>query len=144
MGDIIPSNVKKKLEADCNKIAKKVGKAAKPVGLDDKAKKAIRDGICKEVKNLDKHATEMLVSALKSKFKKEKPKSIVPHLGAKVKPVMKAPGSGVPSLTFTITDKIFDKSSKLDGKVEVKLWADPRDLEKKEKGGFLNLTVTFP
>ncbi len=145
MPDFIPNDIKKKLQSSCNKIAGKVGKTLKPTGLDDKAKKAIRDGICKEAKNLDKHATELLVAALKSQLKKEKPKanSLAPHPGAKVKPVLKEPGSGVPSLTLPITDFVFDKKDKVKGKVNVKVWADPRELEKKDKGAMLFFTVTF-
>lgn len=145
MGDIIPGDIKKKLEAQCNKAATKVGKALKPVKLDEKARKAIQDGVCKEVKNLDKHLTGLLVSALKSAIEKEKPKSntLLPHPGAKAKPVMKAPGSGVPSLTIPITDFVIDRKVDAKAKVEIKVWGDPRELQKKEKGGMLYFTVTF-
>lgn len=145
MGDLIPNDIKKKLESQCNKAAAKVGKTLKPVHLDEKAKKAIRDGICKEARNLDKHATELMVAALKEILKKQKPKTneLVPHPGAKMKPVLKEPGKGLPSLTIPVTDMVFDKKNKVKGKVNIKIWGDPRELQKKEKGGMLYFTVTF-
>ncbi len=144
MPDLIPRNVKKKLEDECKKIAKKAGKKIKPDAVGDKAEDAIKEHVCAEVKNVDKKIVELVVGELKKQLEKDKAKQkqpAVPSPDAKPVGTLKPPGSGVPSITIPITDFVLDKKLDTKGKFELKVWADPRDLQKKDKGVMLNFSV---
>lgn len=142
MSDVIPKAVKKKLEGECMKIAKKAGKKIKPEKLGDKAEDAIKEHVCKEVKNVDKKIVELVVGELKKHLEKSKKKDdSIPSPDAKPVGTLKAPGSGVPSVSIPITEWVVDKQLDTKAKFELKIWADPRDLQKKDKGIMLNFSV---
>ena len=143
MPDLIPKSVKSKLESECKRVAKKVGQKIKPEELGDKAEDAINEHMCQEVKNIDKKIVEAVVGELKKQLSKDKKPAgpADPLPGAKPVGSMKPPGSGVPSLTIPITEFIIDEKLGTKGKFELQVWADPRELEKKDKGVMLNFTV---
>ena len=54
--------------------------------------------------------------------------------------VPKPPGSGVPSLTIPITEWVMVSKRDTKAKSSIKIWTNPRDFEKSDKG----LMVNFP
>ena len=143
MPDLIPAAAKKKMEAACKKVAKKVGKTVKPVDDKGKLEKAIVKACQKEVKAIDKTAVKFFADKLKEELAKKNkikagPKPI-PKVDAKWVP--KPPGSGVPSLTIPITEWVIDPKLDTKAKFSIKVWADPRDFEKQDKGVMVNFTV---
>ncbi len=142
MPDLIPNAAKKKMEGACKKVAKKVGKAVK--GVDDKGKleKAISEACKKEIKSIDKTVVKFFADQLKKELAK-KNKKISPDPVPKVDPKWqpKPPGSGLPSLTIPITEFLMDPKLDTKGKVSIKVWGDPRQFEKADKGVMVNFTV---
>lgn len=138
-----PTPVKGGIERACKKVASKVGKATEKVSDKDKAKKAkelIEEHVCKEAdKKLLKLAAEELAKYAKTKSAKPAPGSI-PKVDAKPNP--KPPGSGVPSLTIPISEVTLNEALGTKGKFELKVWADPKNFEKADKGVMLYFTVT--
>lgn len=145
MSDLVPPAAKKKLEAECKKIARKVGKTIKPGTIGKKAEEAVAKGVCKEIKSVDKKAVQFFADQLKKALDKKNKKPAGPGAGTltKVKPkwTAKKPGSGVPSVTIPITQWVIDRKLDTKAKVSVKIWADPRELEKSDKGVVVNFTV---
>ncbi len=143
MPDLIPNAAKKKMEAACKKVAKKVGKAVKPIDDKGKLEKAINEKCKKEIKSIDKTATKFLVDQLKKELAKKNKKidgeTPIPKVDSQWKP--KPPGSGVPSLTIPITEFVLDPKHDTKGKFSIKVWADPRDFEKQDKGVMVNFTI---
>ena len=64
----------------------------------------------------------------------------------KIKPLgkMKAPGGGTPSVTIPLTKLKLDEKHGITGKVELKIWGDPKNLEDSKKGAMLYFTLRFP
>lgn len=145
MPDLIPAAVKKKMESECKKIAKKVGKSIKPEVAGKKIEAAVTKGVCKEIKSIDKKAVQFLVDQLKKELDKKNKKPAeasvpkIPKATAKWSP--KKPGAGVPSITIPITEWVLDSKLDTKAKFSIKVWADPREFEKKDKGVMVNFTV---
>lgn len=143
MADLVPKAAKTKMESACRKVAKKVGKAVKPVDGGGKLEKAIVKACQKEIKSIDKTAVQVFADKLKEALAKNDGGGAAPQPLAKVgaKWVPKAPGSGVPSLTIPITEWVLDEKHDTKAKFSIKVWADPKALKKSEKGVFVNFTV---
>ena len=143
MPDLIPNAAKKKMEGACKKVAKKVGKAVKSVDDKGKLEKAIADKCKSEIKSVDKTVVKFFADQLKKELAKKNKKvdgaAPIPKVDAKWTP--KPPGSGVPSLTIPITEFVLDPKHDTKGKFSIKVWADPREFEKKDKGVMVNFTV---
>ena len=65
MPDLIPAAAKKKMEGACKKVAKKVGKAVKPIDDKGKVEKAINEKCKKEIKSIDKTVVKFFAEQLK-------------------------------------------------------------------------------
>ena len=144
MPDLIPAPAKKKMEAACKKVAKKVGKSLEPVTDGKKLEKKIAERCKKEIKTIDKKVVQFLVDKLKEELDKKNKKKDegvpkIPKATAKWTP--KSPGSGVPSLTIPITQYVLDKQLDTKAKFSIKVWADLRDFKKSDKGVMVNFTV---
>lgn len=145
MPDLIPAAAKKKMESECKKIAKKVGKTIKPEFAGKKIEDAVTKGVCKEVKSVDKKVVQFLVDQLKKELDKKKKGAagsnppVIPKATAKWS--AKKPGAGVPSITIPITEWVLDPKLDTKAKFSIKVWADPREFEKKDKGVMVNFTV---
>lgn len=146
MADIVPPEIMKGLEKHCKKAAKKISKVAPGEKNEKKLEKIVKDEVCKEVGKLDqtllKIAAEQLAKMAKGKSAKA-PKGSLPKV--KIKPTLKMPGSGMPSLTIPISPEILlDKKLGTNLKFSIKIWAaDPKALTdpSSEKGIMLNATV---
>jgi hypothetical protein len=143
MADLIPKAAKKKMEKACQKVARKVGKAVESIDDDKKLEKAIIDKCHKEIKTLDKTVVQFFADQLKEALDKKKKKPAGPSPLPKVSArwVPKPPGSGVPSLTIPITEWVVDPKLKTKAKFSIKVWGDPREFEKADKGVMVNFTV---
>ena len=143
MADLIPAAAKKKMETACKKVAKNVGKTVKPIDDKGKLEKAIVKACQKEIKKVDKTVVKFFAEKLKEELAKKKKIQAGPKPVPKVDPkwVPKPPGSGVPSLTIPITEWVVDKKLDTKAKFSIKVWADPRDFEKQDKGVMVNFTV---
>jgi len=143
MADLIPAAAKKKMETACKKVAKNVGKTVKPIDDKGKLEKAIVKACQKEIKKVDKTVVKFFAEKLKEELAKKKKIQAGPKSIPKVDPkwVPKPPGSGVPSLTIPITEWEVDKKLDTKAKFSIKVWADPRDFEKQDKGVMVNFTV---
>lgn len=143
MPDLIPKAAKKKMEAACKKAARKIGSAVAPFDDKGKLEKAFVQKCKKEVGTVDKTVLKFFVDQFKKELAKKNKKvdGTIPVPKVQGKWVPKPPGSGVPSLTIPITEFVLDPKHDLKGKVGIKVWADPRDLEKSEKGVMVNFSV---
>lgn len=143
MPDLIPAAAKKKMESACKKVAKKVGKAVKPIDDKGKLEKAINEKCKKEIKSIDKTVVKFFAEQLKKELAKKNKKvdgeTPIPKIDKKWVP--KPPGSGVPSLTIPVTELVLDQQNDVKGKFSIKVWADPRAFEKKDKGAMVYFTV---
>jgi hypothetical protein len=134
-----PSNVKKGLEDACKKAAKKVGKVAPGDKNEKKLTELLTKEVCKGVdQKILKFAAEELAKLGKKQSAKAPPNTPPNVTGV---PKLKAPGSGVPSLTIPITEFILNEKHDTKAKFELKVWADPKDLQKSDKGIMLNFTI---
>ena len=71
MADLIPKAAKKKMETACKKVAKKVGKAVKPVDDKGKLEKAIVTACKKEIKAVDKTVVKFFAEKLMEELAKK-------------------------------------------------------------------------
>lgn len=143
MVDLIPKAAKAKMIAACRKVAKKVGKAVKPVDSGGKLEDAIVKSCKKEIMSIDKTAVRFFAEKLKEALDEKHHHTAGPQSVKKVAPkwVPKPPGSGVPSLTIPITEWVLDKKNDTKAKFSIRVWANPKDLKKSDKGFFVNFTV---
>ena len=134
-----PSPVKKGLENACQKAAKKVSKAAPGEKNQKKVADLLTKHVCKEVdQKILKLIAEELAKLGKGASAKAPPNTI-PKVS--VKPELKDPGSGVPSFTIPLPE--FDVGSDAKGKFELKVWGDPKEFQKADKGVFVKFKVSF-
>ncbi len=143
MTDLIPAAAKKKMEVACKKVAQKVGKAVQPIDENGKLEKAIVKACEKEIRSIDKTVVQFFAEKLKEALAKNKKNPSGPKPLSKVNPKWKPkpPGSGVPSLTIPITQWVVNSKLDTKAKFSIKVWADPREFEKKDKGVMVNFTV---
>ncbi len=142
----LPSRVQRDLDNACKKAGEYVRQVTP--GRKNKAAvaKAFNQRLCKDV---DQKLLKVLAQELAKQGKKysAKPAKNTPPKLVKGVPKLTQPGKSVPSVTIPIPwavpleDLTGNRESK--GKFELKIWADPRELEKKEKGGMLYFTVKF-
>ena len=130
-----------KLESD---ITKKLMKAPPPKVKppEKKALENISKSLNKIVPGLDKKILKTIASELAKVGKKHsaKPsKDTIPKVKAMGK--IKAPGSGIPSVTIPLKKLMLDEKYGTTGKFELKIWADPKNLEKADKGVMLYFTI---
>lgn len=142
----LPSQVKRDLDNACKKAGEHVRKLVP--GRQNKAAvaKAFNQRLCKDV---DQKLLKALAKELAKQGEKysAKPAKNSPPKVVKGVPKLTPPGKGVPSVTipipWTVPLETLTGSQDSKGKFEVKVWADPRESEKKEKGGMLYFTVKF-
>ena len=142
MADVIPSAAKGKIENACKKIMKTVGKAAPGEKNEKKLTELLNNEVCKQVKSIDQKALKLIAEELVKLGKKNSakaPEGSIPNVKAMGKP--KAPGAGVPSVTIPLKKFMLDEKLGTTGKLELKIWADPSNLAKSEKGVMLNFTI---
>lgn len=130
-----------KLESD---ITKKLMKAPPPKVKppEKKALENISKSLNKIVPGLDKKILKTIASELAKVGKKHsaKPsKDTIPNVKAMGK--IKAPGGGIPSVTIPLKKLMLDEKYGTTGKFELKIWADPKNLEKADKGVMLYFTI---
>jgi hypothetical protein len=135
----LPSSVKKDLEKTCEKVAKDLSKVAPGEKNEKKLAELLSEKVCKDV---DEKILTLIAEKIAEEAKKHNPKE-PPGTIPKITPVptLKAPGSGLPS--FTIPFPEIDMGGDAKGKFELKVWGDPKDFEKKEKGAMVYFTVKF-
>lgn len=130
-----------KLEADITKMLMK----APPPKVKPPEKKALENiskNLNKIVPGLDKKILKLIASELAKAGKKHsaKPsKDAIPIVKATGK--IKAPGGSIPSVTIPLKKLMLDEKYGTTGKFELKIWADPKNLEKAEKGVMLFFTL---
>jgi len=142
MADVIPSAAKKKLEDACRKAAKKVAKVAPGEKNEKKLAGLLHDNVCKEAKSIDQKVLKLIAeefAKLGKKHSAKAPEGTIPNVKAVGKP--KAPGAGSPSVTIPLGDIMLNEKLGTKGKFSLKVWADPKDLAKSEKGAMLYFTV---
>lgn len=136
-----PSQIQTGLEKICEKAAKKVSKVAPG----EKNEKKLADLLTKEVcKDVDQKILKEIAKQLAELGKKSSAKAPA-NAPPKVKtvPKFKEPGSGVPSFTIPLYKLDLGDGGKSKGKLQLKVWGDPKELEKSDKGVMLNFTVSF-
>ncbi|HEX2473237.1 MAG TPA: hypothetical protein VHK01_00740 [Lacipirellulaceae bacterium] len=135
----LPSNVKKGLEKTCEKAAKEVSKIAPGEKNEKKLAELLTEKVCKDV---DEKILTLIAEKIAEEAKKHSAKE-PPGTLPKITPVptLKAPGSGMPSFTIPLPE--FDMGGDAKGKFELKVWGDPKEFEKKEKGAMVYFTVKF-
>ena len=134
----MPSNIKSGLENACKKVTKEVSKAVPG----KKNEKKVADLLAKKVcKNVDQKLLKLIAQEIAKTAKKASSKAndAIPKVSAV--PTMKKPGSGVPSFTIPLPE--FDMGEDAKGKFKLKVWGDPKQFEKKEKGAMVFFTVEF-
>ena len=134
----------KKIEDEITKkLMKTPPPKAKPEGK--KALENVSKSLNKIIPGLDKKILEVIVGELAAVGKKHsaKPSKNTPR---KIKPLgkIKAPGGGTPSVTIPLPKLKLDEKHGITGKLELKIWADPKNLEKSDKGVMLYFTIKLP
>ena len=142
----LPPRLKRDLDTACKKAGEKASKLVPGRKRKAKAAKYFNQQLCKEVdRKLLKAIAKELAEQGKSRSTKA-PDNVPPKL-VKGVPKMSEPGKGVPSLTVPVPWSIplegVTGNPDTKGKFELKIWADPREPEKKPKGGMLFFTVKF-
>jgi hypothetical protein len=135
----LPSSVKKDLEKTCEKAAKEISKVAPGEKNEKKLAELLTEKVCKDV---DEKILTLIAEKIAEEAKKhsaKEPAGTIPKLTAV--PSLKAPGSGMPSFTIPLPE--FDMGGDAKGKFELKVWGDPKEFEKKEKGAMVYFTVKF-
>ena len=131
----------KKIEDDITKkLMKMPPPKAKPAGK--QALENVSKNLNKIVPGLDKKILKLIASELAAVGKKHSAKAskdTVPKVKAIGK--IKAPGGGVPSVTIPLKKLMLDEKHGTTGKFELKIWADPKSLEKSDKGVMLYFTI---
>ena len=139
----IPPAAQKKMARACEKLGRKIGQSVKPLDEKGKLEKAFVKKCQKEAGKIDKTVVKFFAEELKKELAKKNKKvdgaTPIPKVDGKFLP--KPPGSGVPSVTIPITEFVLDPTHDTKGKVSIKVWADPRQFEKKDKGVMVNFTV---
>ena len=143
MVDPIPRAARARMEYACKRVARKIGKSVRTVDSGGKLEKAIADKCRKEVRTIDKTAVQFFADKLREALdkKNKRPAGPGPMPRASAKWVPKPPGSGVPSLTIPITEWVVDPRHDTRARFSIKVWADPRDLKKTDKGAMVHFTV---
>lgn len=137
----VPSSAKSQLEKICQKAVDKVKKAAPGEKNEKKLGEMLNKQVCKDV---DEKLLKVLAEQIAKQAKKASAKAdpaAPPKLNAK--PTLKDPGGKSPSLTLPLGKYDLFGDKKKDGALELKIWADPADFEKKEKGAMLFFTVKW-
>ncbi|MEN1680197.1 MAG: hypothetical protein AAGJ46_11435 [Planctomycetota bacterium] len=141
MSNAATSGAKSGLENACKKAVDRIKKAAPGEKNEKKLAELLNKQVCKGV---DQKLLKLLAEQIAKQAKKASAKAD-PNAPKKIdaKPSLKKPGSGVPSLKLPLGsfDLLGDKAK--DSKLELLIWADPADFEKKDKGLMLNFTVRF-
>lgn len=139
MANNVPPAVKSALENSCKKAAAKVSKAVPGDENEKKVKELLQKEVCKDV---DQKILKLAAEQLAELAKKKSPKDPNPDLSKlKAAPSTKIPSSSVPSLEIPITSIMLDEKLGTTGKFSLKVWADPKDFKKADKGLMLNFTV---
>ena len=136
----VPSALKGDLEKACKKAVEKIKKAVPGEKNEKKVAEALNKQVCKDV---DQKLLKLLAEQIAKQAKKKSAKA--PAGAPKkvdAKPKMTAPGSGSPSFTLPLANFDLLGDPKKDSKLELKVWGDPRELEK-DKGAMLYFTVSF-
>lgn len=136
----VPSGLKSDLEKACKKAVDKVKKTVPGEKNEKKVAEALSKQVCKDV---DQKLLKLLAEQIAKQMKQKNPKGpdgAPPKVDGK--PKMKAPGSGSPNLTLPLANFDLLGDAKKDSKLELKIWGDPREMEK-DKGAVLYFTVTF-
>lgn len=142
----LPTRTQRDLANACKKAGDKVNRLVPGKKNKARAAKYFNQQLCKDV---DQKLLKVLAEELAKQGKTHSatPPKNTPKKPIKGVPKMLDPGKGVPSLTIPVPWEIpldgvtGNPSSR--GKFELKIWADPRDLEKKSKGGMVYFTVKF-
>jgi len=142
----VPPRLKRDLDNACKKAGEHVRKLTP--GRQNKAAvaRAFNQRLCKDV---DQKLLKALAQQLAKQGKKysAKPEKNTLQNVVKGVPKLTPPGKGVPSVTIPIPWAVplegVTGNRDTKGKFELKIWADPRELEKKSKGGMLFFTVKF-
>jgi hypothetical protein len=136
-----PGSVKAGLENACEKAVKKISKVAPGEKNEKKLADALTKAVCKDVdQKILKLIAEELAKQGKKHSAKEPPGTLPKITGV---PTLKAPGSGVPSFTIPLPEFDMGSDGKTKGKFELKVWGDPKDFQKSDKGGMVYFTVKF-
>lgn len=133
----IDSGSKKKLE---DKVSKMLMKAPPPKAPPPE-KKAI-EHLSKQLNKIVPGLDKKILTAVADELKKHNPKA-PKGTPKKIKaiPKMKPPGGGTPSVSIPLLKLKLDEKYGTTGKLELKVWADPKELAKSEKGVMLYFTI---
>ena len=134
---------KSKMESECRKLARKVGTIAPGEKNEGKLTDLLNKEVCSQAKHIDKKILTLIAKELVKVGKAHSAKpaqSAFPRVKAMGKP--RAPGSGVPSVSIPLAKFLIGEKLGPVGKLDLKIWANPRDLANTEKGVMLYFTVT--
>jgi hypothetical protein len=136
-----PGSVKSGLEAACKNAVKEISKVAPGEKNEKKLADLLTNKVCKDVdqKILTLIAEEL--AKLGKKHSAKEPAGTIPKITGV--PTLKAPGSGLPSFTIPLPEFDMGGDGKTKGKFELKVWGDPKEFEKKDKGAMVYFTVKF-
>ena len=142
----LPTPLQRDLDKACKKAGERVRKLV-PGGQNKAAvAKAFNQRLCRDVDQKLLTALAKELAKQGKKYSAKPAKNSLPKI-AKGVPKLTPPGKGVPSVTIPIPWSVpletVTGSQDSKGKFELKVWADPRNLEKKDKGGMLYFTVKF-
>jgi hypothetical protein len=135
----LPGSLKRDLEHACKNAVEELSKAAPGEKNEKKLAELLSEKVCKDVdQKILTLIAEELAKVGKKRSAKEPPGTLPKITGV---PTLKAPGSGSPSFTIPLPE--FDMGEDAKGKFELKVWGDPKQFEKADKGAMVYFTVKF-
>jgi hypothetical protein len=135
----LPSSVKNTLNNACKNAAEEISKLAPGEKNEKKIAELLSEKVCKDVdqKILTLIAEEL--AKVGQKHSAKEPPGTIPRVTGI--PTLKPPGSGSPSFTIPLPEIDLGEDAK--GKFELKIWGDPKELQKADKGAAVFFTVQF-
>jgi hypothetical protein len=133
----LPGSLKRDLHQACQNAVDEVSKLA-PGEKEAKLAKLLSEKVCKDV---DQKILTLIAEELAKVGQKHSAKGPVTIPKVTGIPTLKPPGSGSPSFTIPLPE--IDLGDDTKGKFELKIWGDPKDLQKADKGAAVFFTVSF-
>jgi hypothetical protein len=135
----LPGSLKRDLHQACQNAVDEVSKLAPGEKREEKLAKLLSEKVCKDVdQKILTLIAEELAKVGKKHSAKEPPGTLPKITGV---PTLKPPGSGSPSFTIPLPE--IDLGDDTKGKFELKIWGDPKELQKADKGAAVFFTVNF-
>jgi hypothetical protein len=134
----LPTSVKNSLNNACKSAAEEISKLAPGEKNEKKIAELLGEKVCKDV---DQKILTLIAEELAKVGQKHSAKGPITLPKITGVPTLKPPGSGSPSFTIPLPE--IDMGDDTKGKFELKIWGDPKDLQKADKGAAVFFTVNF-